>query len=50
MDFVLGIVIFAIVFAASYKIYKEKKKGVKCVGCPYSQVGDDGSCSCNTKK
>ena len=50
MDLILIVVILLIVFAASYKIYKEKKKGVKCVGCPYSQVDANGKCTCSTPK
>jgi len=36
---IIGIVA-AILFLASRYIYKEKKKGTVCVGCPYG-----GSCS-----
>lgn len=49
MDLILIIVILAIMSAASYKIYKEKKRGAKCVGCPYSQSSDGNGCNCNTK-
>jgi len=39
-DLILALVIVAIVAFAARYIYKAKKKGVKCIGCPAS-----GSCS-----
>ena len=41
---VLGIVLL-LVFAASLYIYKQKKKGVKCIGCS-SAGACSGKCSC----
>lgn len=41
------IAIVAIVFFAARYIYKEKKKGTRCIGCPYAdscprhKAGDD---------
>lgn len=47
VDFVVGFVILAIVGGAVAYIVKEKKKGVKCIGCPDSAVCS-GQCSgCN---
>ena len=40
MDIVVGIIIALIVGAAAFYIIKEKKKGKKCIGCPYA-------CSCS---
>jgi len=34
---ILIAVIVIVIGAASFYIYKEKKKGVKCVGCPYAK-------------
>ena len=34
-----AIVLAAVLFLAGHYIYREKKRGVKCVGCPYA-----GSC------
>lgn len=42
VNFVLIIVIMAIVGAAIAYIRKEKKRGVRCVGCP-----DAGTCGGN---
>lgn len=41
-DFIiLAVIVLIIGFAARY-VYKAKKRGVKCIGCP-----DGGSCSGN---
>lgn len=36
-NLILGIVLLAIVGGAIAKIISEKKKGVKCIGCPSGQ-------------
>lgn len=41
------LVILAIVCAAVAKIIIEKKKGVKCIGCP---SGGKSNCACKTPK
>ena len=33
-NIIAGIIVVAAVSAASYYIYKEKKKGTRCIGCP----------------
>ena len=33
-DFIVMAIVLAIVGGAAFYIYKEKKKGVKCIGCP----------------
>jgi hypothetical protein len=43
-NIIVALTIVLIVGAASYKIYVEKRKGVKCIGCPLS-----GSCTSNKK-
>lgn len=52
MDFIVGAVVLLIVGAAMVYIRKEKKRGVKCIGCPAagtcSQKHHSGSeCSCH---
>ena len=42
VDFVILALVIAIVGGAAYYIYKAKKSGKKCIGCP-----DSGSCSGN---
>ena len=49
------IAIAVIVFLAVRYIYKEKKKGTKCIGCPYadscpSKVCGGGSGGCSNQK
>lgn len=40
------LVIVAILAAAITYIVREKKKGVKCIGCPYAQnCGSHGHCA-----
>ena len=43
---ILILVIAAIIGSAALYIYKEKKRGVKCIGCPEgcSCSGNCGSC------
>lgn len=45
-NIIVLLIISAIVAAAIAKIVKEKRKGAKCIGCPYSQTGG-GHCSCD---
>jgi hypothetical protein len=40
IDYIILSVIIAIVGSAVYYIYRSKKSGKKCIGCP-----DSGSCS-----
>lgn len=46
-DIVILLVVLAIVGAALRYVYKEKKKGTKCIGCP---SGCSGGCSGCSKK
>ncbi|MFW6035455.1 MAG: FeoB-associated Cys-rich membrane protein [Halothermotrichaceae bacterium] len=44
-NIIVSVIILAIVITAVAKIVIEKRKGAKCIGCPYSE-GDSG-CSCD---
>lgn len=33
-DFIVGLIVFVLFSAAVTYIYKKKKSGVKCIGCP----------------
>lgn len=46
-NLILIVVILAIIGGAIAKIISEKKKGVKCIGCPAS--GGKNGCNCNNK-
>ena len=44
-NFIVIAVILAILVSASVYIWKEKKRGVKCIGCPEGcSCGKGGSC------
>jgi len=45
-DIIVGAIILVIIVAAILKIISEKRKGAKCVGCPYST--SNTNCNCNT--
>lgn len=48
-NIVVALVILAIVGLAVGKIVTEKRKGVKCVGCPYATShAKSSNCSCDT--
>ncbi len=40
---IVSIVIVVIVGLAAHYVYKAKKRGQKCIGCPHSQCGN---CCC----
>lgn len=42
-NFIIIAVVAAIIAAAAGYVYKEKKNGAKCIGCP---SGGCSSCSC----
>ena len=45
-NIIVVIVILAIVGVAVAYIIREKKRGVKCIGCPYAeQCANKGKCS-----
>jgi len=48
INIVVGLVIIAIIGLSIIKVVKEKRRGVKCIGCPYS--GPNSNCSCNVSK
>lgn len=45
-NIIIGIVILAIVALAVRYIYKAKKSGKKCIGCPDGGSCSAGSCGC----
>ncbi len=49
MDIILIIVILLIVFFAGLYVYRAKKKGRTCIGCPNSD-SCGGACSCDKNK
>ena len=47
-DIIIIAVVVVIVALASLYIYKAKKSGKKCIGCPASS-SCNGKCGCNNK-
>ncbi len=45
-NLIVALVILLIISGAAAKLIIEKKKGAKCIGCPYSK-SDKYSCSCS---
>ncbi len=43
------IVLAAVIFLAGRYIYREKKRGVKCVGCPYADSCEKHGAPVSTK-
>ena len=43
------IVLAAVIFLAGRYIYREKKRGVKCVGCPYADSCEKHGTPVSTK-
>ena len=43
-DIIIGIVLLAVVGVAIAYIVKEKKRGVKCIGCPNAGTCSKKSC------
>ena len=52
MDLIIVFVIAAILGGAGYAVYRSKKAGKKCIGCPDSGscCGGCSSCSCGCGK
>ncbi|MBP3479595.1 MAG: FeoB-associated Cys-rich membrane protein [Oscillospiraceae bacterium] len=46
VDYVIIAVILVIVGVAAWSIYKAKKSGKKCIGCPDSCACSSGNCGC----
>ena len=49
VDILIGGVIAAIVGGAGFYVYKAKKNGTKCVGCPHGKECGGHCCSCEHK-
>ena len=47
-DIIVLIIIALIIGGASFYIIRAKKRGQKCIGCPYAK-NCSGDCSCNQK-
>ena len=45
-DVIILLVVVAILALAGLYVYKAKKSGRKCIGCPHSKTCASKSCSC----
>ena len=45
-DILILLVVAAVVALAGWYVYKAKKNGQKCVGCPNSKTCGSKNCSC----
>ncbi len=48
IDIIIAVIILIIVGGAVYYIYRAKKDGQKCIGCPYSKECGKEKCSCQS--
>ncbi len=49
-DFIIGTILALIIGGAVFYIYKAKKSGKKCIGCPDGCSCDSKSCGCGSQK
>lgn len=49
-DVIIVLVLVIVLGAAGFYIYKAKKSGKKCIGCPYSQDCNQKQCNCSNEK
>ncbi len=52
VDYILIFIVVAIIGGAAFYIYKAKKSGKKCIGCPSSShcSGQCAGCGCDRKQ
>ncbi len=49
-DLIIILIVLAIIAVISLYIYKEKKRGTKCIGCPHAgKCASRNGCSCGGK-
>ena len=49
VDIIIVAIILAILGGAAFYIYKAKKSGAKCIGCPDSKTCGSCNCGCSHK-
>lgn len=49
-DIILIAILLIIVGAICLYLYKAKKRGEHCIGCPYAKQCSQKSCNCNSDK
>lgn len=48
-DLMILVIVAAIVVLAGLYVYRAKKRGHKCVGCPHSKTCGSQTCSCGER-
>ena len=48
-DLIIVLVVTAILALAGLYVYKTKKSGQKCIGCPHSKTCSGNCCGCDHK-
>ena len=49
-DIIIVAVVALVVGLAAFYVYRSKKNGQRCVGCPYAGTCGKNACSCGQKK
>ena len=49
-DIILVLILLIIAGGAGFYVYKAKKSGARCVGCPYAKQCGKKTCSCGQGK
>lgn len=47
-DIILIAILFLMISSIGLYLYKAKKRGEKCIGCPYAKQCSSKSCNCGT--
>lgn len=50
INIILVLILSVIIGGSAFYIYRAKKAGKKCIGCPYAKDCDANKCSCNLSK
>lgn len=45
-DIIIIAIVALVIGAAGFYVIRSKKKGHKCIGCPYASQAENGSCPC----
>lgn len=49
-DLIIIAVLLLILGGAAFYVYRSKKRGQTCIGCPHAKTCGSKSCSCGSKK
>ena len=49
INIILTLILITALGGSGYYIYRAKKNGQTCIGCPYAKQCNSNNCSCNKK-